>query len=59
MSFAATWMDLEIIGESQISYDMAYMRNTKTVQMSLYGKYTYSHRCRKQTCGYQGVNGEG
>ena len=62
--FTATWMDLEIVIEWSKSdrerqiYDIAYMWNLKKGY-----KWTYLqnrnrvNRCRKQTCGYQGVRG--
>ena len=44
--------------ERQISYDIAYMWNLKKmVQMNLFTKQKYSHRCRKQTYVYQGGKG--
>ena len=61
-------MDLEIAvlsevsqTERQISYDITYMRNLKKtrVQMNLFTKQKYSHRCRKQTYDYQGIRGGG
>ena len=60
MSFAATWMDLEIVILSEVSqteidkYDIAYMWNLKKVQMNLSTKQNQSYRCRKQTYGYGG-----
>ena len=64
MPFAATWMDLEIIILSEISqkqiYDITYMWTLKKmIQMNLLIKQKQSHRCRKQTYGYQGVRGGG
>ena len=58
MSFAATWMDLEIIILSEVSqrqiYDIACMWNfKKKIQMNLYTKQKWTHRHRKQTYGYQ------
>ena len=56
MLFAATWVDLEIIilSESdrkrQISYDITYMQNLKTViQMNLFTKEKQTHRKKKYT----------
>ena len=56
MSFAATWMDLEIIilsevgqRERQILYDITYMWTLK--KKTIYKIETDSHR--KQTYGYQ------
>ena len=60
MSFAGTWMNLEVIignevRQSQISHDINYMWNVKiVVQINLFTKQKQSHRCRKQTFGYQG-----
>ena len=61
MLLTATWVDLEIIILSevnqtrQISHDITYMWNLKKmVQMNLFAKEKQSHRCRKQTYGYQG-----
>ena len=54
MSFAATWMDVEIIilseiSQRQISYDIAYMWNLKQMtQMNLFTKQNQTHRHRKQ-----------
>ena len=61
MSFAATWMDLEIITLSEVSqtdkdkyHDNTYMWNLKKmVQMNLFTKHKQTHRHRKQTYGYQ------
>ena len=57
MSFAATWMDLEIVilsEESQTEedkYHIAYMWNLflKRAQINLFIKQKQSHRYRKQT----------
>ena len=57
MPFTATWMDLEVVILSEVSqtekdkYDITYMWNPKKkmVQMKLFTKQKYSHRCRKQT----------
>ena len=67
MSFAATWMDLELMlsevksdREGQVSYDIAYMWNLKKIQMNLFTKQKQTHRLRKHTYGYQrGKEGEG
>ena len=64
MSFAATWMDLNIIpsevSQRQITYDIAYMWNLKKIiQMNLFTKQKQSHRHRKQTYGYQRGKGDG
>ena len=59
MPFASTWMDLETVTLSevrqrQISYDIGYKWSLiKMVQMNLFTKQKQSHRCRKQTYGYQ------
>ena len=62
MSFAATWMDLEIIILSEIRQSktntmiIAYMWSIKMIQLKNFltkGKQT--HRCRKQT--YQRIKG--
>ena len=63
MSFAAIWMDLEIVIPSEVSqtekdksYDIAYMWNLKKrVQMNSFIKQKSSHECRKQTYSYQGL----
>ena len=62
MSFAATWMDLEIIELSEViqtEKDKYHMISLicGMVQMSLFTKQKLSHRCRKQTCAYQGGSG--
>ena len=68
MPFETSQMDLEIVilseasqadTERQIS-DIAYMWNLKKqVQVNLFTKQKQSHRCRKQTYGYQEEKGEG
>ena len=55
MSFAATWMDLEIImlsegntdRERQISYDITYTWNLKCDKNKLFIKQRQTHRLRK------------
>ena len=68
MSFAATWMDLEIIilskliQRKQTSYDIPYKWNLiKMIQMNAFVKQKQTHRFKNQTCGYQRGNhgGEG
>ena len=69
MSFAATWMDLEILILSEVSQTKTniiwyhlYVESKKRVQMNLstIQNRNTSYRCRKQTYGYQGVRvGEG
>ena len=62
MSFAATWMDLEIVlnevsQTEKHKYHVTYMLNLKKkmVQMNLFNtKQKQSHRCRTQTYGYWG-----
>ena len=56
MSFAATWMDLEIIilseesqKEEDIPYDITYMGTLNTTQMNLPTKQIHTHR--KQSYG--------
>ena len=40
--------------ERQILYDITYMWNLKKmIQMNLFTKQKQTHRCRKQTYGYQ------
>ena len=62
MPFAATWMDLVIVILSEVIQtvkDKYHMISLicGMVQMSLFTKQKLSHRCRKQTCGYQGGSG--
>ena len=69
MTFAATWVDLEIIilsevksdRERQLSYDITYMWDLKKmIQMNLFRKQKQTHRRRKQTYAYQrGQQGRG
>ena len=71
MPFAATWMDLEVIVLSDVSqkekdkYHMILLicGISKTLKMNLLTKQKQTHRCRKQTYGYQmgkcgGINQE-
>ena len=60
MSFAATWMDVEIIILSKVSqtdkdkYHITYMQNLKKmIQINLFTKQEQTHRHRKQTYSYQ------
>ena len=60
MSFAATWMDLEIIMLSEVSQTktnihMAYMWNNKKIQTNLFTKQKQD----SQTYGYQKKKGRG
>ena len=68
MPFETSQMDLEIVIPSEASQadterqisDIAYMWNLKKqVQVNLFTKQKQSHRCRKQTYGYQEEKGEG
>ena len=63
MPLAATWMDLEIIILSEVSQtkkDKYHMISLicrilkKMIQKNLFTKQKQSHRCRKQSYGYQG-----
>ena len=61
MPFATTWMDLEIIIQSEVSQTekdkyhvislICGVRNM--TQMNLFMKKKHTHRHSKQTCGYQ------
>ena len=56
-SFAATWIDLEIIivnevSQRQICYHL-YVESKKKVQMNLFTKQKQTYRYRKQTNSYQ------
>ena len=60
MSFAKTWMDMEIIilsgksdRERQISYDSTYVESKKLIQMNLFVKQKQTHRLREWIHGYQ------
>ena len=63
MPLTVTWMDPEIIilsevRQRQILLDITYMWNLKNnTNESIYKKQKQTHRCRKQTYGYQ--KGEG
>ena len=67
MTFAATWMGLQNIIQSEVSQtekDKYYMislicRILKIIQMNLYTKQKQTHRHRKQTYGYQRGKGRG
>ena len=59
-------MDLEIIIVSEVSpterdkyHDVRYMWNLKKNDTNELTKQKYSHRCGKQTYGYQGGKGRG
>ena len=53
--FAETWMDLEIVIESEVSQKEKnkYVESRKMVQMNLFTKQKDTHRHRKQIYGYQ------
>ena len=59
MSFAATWMDLEIIISSEVRQkekycDITYIWNLKKmIQINLFTKQKQTHRHRKKTYCYQ------
>ena len=57
MPFKETCMSLEIVALTKVrqtekNYDITYMQKQKKVQMKLFTKQKYSHRCRKQVYGY-------
>ena len=58
MPFTETCMNLKIVILTKVSqtektiYDITYMWEHKKVQMNLFTKQKYSHRCRKQVHGY-------
>ena len=65
-SFVQMWMDLESVMQSEVSqtekdeYHISYTWNLKKrVQMNLFTKQKQSHRCKKQTYGYQAGKGGG
>ena len=60
LSFAATWMDLQIIILSEVSQRKTnmiwyhlYVESKKMIQMNLFTKQKYTHRHKKQTYDYQ------
>ena len=63
ISFAATWMDLEMIILSKVRKrktnlnDIIYMWNLNMAQMNLSMKQKQTHRHKEQTCGGQGGGG--
>ena len=62
MTFAATWMDLEIIIVSEVRerqiYDITYLWNLKKmIRMNLFTEQKQTHRQRKQTYDYQREKG--
>ena len=65
MSFAVTWISLEIIIISDASHTekdkyriiLLTCGIQKMVQMNLFAKQKQRHRCREQTYGYQGGKG--
>ena len=67
MSFAATWMDLEMVILSEVSqaktnikWYHSYVESKKIIQINLFIKQKQTHKHRKQTYGYQsGNSGEG
>ena len=54
MPFEVTWMDLEWSQRKTNIWYSLYVESQKMVQMNLFTKQRQSHRCRKQTYGYQG-----
>ena len=66
MTFAAIWMDLEIIIPSEVSQiekqipnDISYMWNLiKMIQKNLFTNQKQTHRFRSQIYGYQRGNRE-
>ena len=66
MSFAATWMDLEIItltearqSKTNAIWCHLYVESKTVIQMSLFTKQKYTHRHTKQTYGSQREKEEG
>ena len=59
MPFAATWVDLEItiqseVSQRQILYAITYTWNLKNlIQMNLFEEQKQTHRLQKETYGYQ------
>ena len=61
MSFAATWMDVEIVILSEVSqrnrniiWYSLYVESKEIIQMKLFTKQKETHRLREQAYGYQG-----
>ena len=59
MQFAATWMDLEIVILSEVSQTQKDKYHMISLICGILKKGGKSHRCRKQTYGYQGIRGRG
>ena len=66
MPFAAIWMDLKIIILNEVRQQekdkyhiISLTIQSKKVQMNLSTKQKQSHKCRKQTYSFQGVEGGG
>ena len=64
MPFAVTWREVEIVILSEVSQRKTniicyhlHVESKKMVQMNLLTKQKLSHKCRKQTYGYQGGKG--
>ena len=60
MPFAATWMDLEVIIQSEVNqknkYHISLMwkpKKKKKIQINLFTKQKQTHRHRKEIYGYQ------